>query len=243
MTMPGRFAGPDLRRPHVAGDRRAAARGEEHRLHDAVALGLPVVQAHVAGAAVLAGRAQLAEEVALGVGGLRRDRALLVLLAGLAQLQLVLRACCRSSGAPGSWRSSSPRSPGRTRWPRAPPRSERKRGERACHREQVRPRLIVMLPPRSPTRTLRNTRCPMSRIGKPLHGRAAGGSGRGIRRRRRDTLAAGEGGADRRGAAAAGAGRGGGRRRVPVRRAEAAADRRGVGRAARTCPRRRRSRA
>ena len=39
--MPGRLAGPGLRRPHVAGQRRAVARREQHGLDDAVALRPP----------------------------------------------------------------------------------------------------------------------------------------------------------------------------------------------------------
>ena len=134
MTMPGRFDGPGLRRPHVAGDRRAAARGEEHRLHDAVALGLPVVEAHVAGAAVLAGCAQLAEEAALGVGGLRRDRALLRSAGRSGAAAAGTARCPRSSGAPGSSRSSWPRSPGRRRWAAGAGAIRPQRGERSGRR-------------------------------------------------------------------------------------------------------------
>src|SRR5207247_1969191 len=61
------------------------------RLHDSVALGLPVVEACVAGAAVVAARAEMPHEVALGVGGLHRHRCGLVLRAHLEEERLVLR--------------------------------------------------------------------------------------------------------------------------------------------------------
>ena len=52
ITMPGRLAGPAAGRPDVTRERRAVARGEEHRPRDSVTARLPVVEPHVAGAAV-----------------------------------------------------------------------------------------------------------------------------------------------------------------------------------------------
>ena len=136
--MPGRFDGPGLGRPHAARDRCAVARREEHRLHDAVALRLPVVEAHVAGAAVLAACAEVAAEVALGVGGLDRQ-APRPCSARLPRAGAPgTRACCRSSGAPRSWRSSGPQRPDRM-----PVRRMLRRQRRRLRRRQTR-----SLPPR-----------------------------------------------------------------------------------------------
>ena len=111
--------------PHVPGDRGAVARREQHGLHDPVALRPPVVEARVAGAAVLAARAQVAGEVALGVGGLQRRARRRGSGGSPGAAAPGTRACCRSPRAPGPWRSSEPRWRGRTR--ARPERSEQRR--------------------------------------------------------------------------------------------------------------------
>src|SRR5207248_7341361 len=55
----GPLGGARLGGPDVAGQRRAVASGEEHRLDDAVALRLPVVEPGIARAAVAAGPAKV----------------------------------------------------------------------------------------------------------------------------------------------------------------------------------------
>ncbi len=82
---------PGHRRPHVARDRGAVARGEQDGADDPVAVRPPVVQADVAGASVREVPAQIVGEEAPGIGGLGGQRLGGAGRAVGGELRLVLR--------------------------------------------------------------------------------------------------------------------------------------------------------